>query len=128
MKPAQPVTAAAARLCALIAVLALGCGSKGAGAGGGDAGVGGAGMGGITAVCGVGGATGMDGAAPACDSNPADYSNPFQDPCAPIEDRISNLLTLLTLSERQLLLQQNQPAIARLGIPGFTTFTEGLHG
>jgi beta-glucosidase-like glycosyl hydrolase len=44
------------------------------------------------------------------------------------EARISNLLTLLTLSEKQLLLQQNQPAITRLGIPGFTTFTEGLHG
>ena len=110
---------------------ASGCGSKngGGGAGGAAPADGGAGTGGTTTlVCnGAGGSTGAGGS-PSCASNPADYANPFLDPCQPIEDRISNLLSLLTPAEKQSLLGQNQPAIPRLGVPGFSTFTEGLHG
>ena len=46
----------------------------------------------------------------------------------PLEDRITNLLSLLTVAEKQSLLGEHQPAIPRLGLPGFTTFFEGLHG
>jgi beta-glucosidase len=94
------------------------------GAGGAD---GGAGTGGGPPTCALPGAGGAP-QPPACQSNPADYANPFQDPCQPLEDRITNLLSLLTLAEKQSLLAQFQPAIPRLGLPGFTTFTEGIHG
>jgi beta-glucosidase len=88
--------------------------------------------------CPSGGATGAGAAAgtggggsagtAACQSNPSDYTYPFQDPCGPIEDRITNLLSLLTSDEKQSLLLQEQPTIPRLGIPAFTSWTEGVHG
>jgi beta-glucosidase len=115
----------------VILVAALGaaaggaCSSKGSGAmgAGGSSGMGGA------LICndGVAGANGAAGA-PACSSNPSDYSFLFQDPCQPIEGRLTDLLAQLTTAEKQSLLGEDQPAIARLGLPGFTTFTEGIHG
>jgi len=65
---------------------------------------------------------------PACTSNPSDYTYRFQDPCAPIEDRITDLLTQLTSDEKLGLMSEYQFPVARLNIPAFTTFTEGLHG
>jgi beta-glucosidase len=41
---------------------------------------------------------------------------------------VTNLLSLLTDQEKVSLLTEYQPAISRLGIAAFTTFTEGLHG
>ena len=41
-----------------------------------------------------------------------------------LEDRITNLLSLLSVAEKQSLLGEHQPAIPRLGLPGFTTFFE----
>ena len=74
------------------------------------------------------GGTGGTTTPPACASNPADYQYPFQDPCKPLEDRVTNLLSQLTADEKVSLLYENQPAVSRLGIPFFTTYTEGLHG
>ena len=93
-------------------------------------GVGGAGGGPACLAGGASGAAGTSGAAgaPACQSDPLDYAYPFQDPCAPLEDRIGNLMSLLTIEEKQSLLLQDQPAIPRLGVPGFTSWTEGVHG
>jgi len=88
---------------------------------GGSSGVGGG------LACAAGGSTGAGGAI-ACTSNAADYTFVFQDPCQPIESRISDLLAQLTTDEKQSLLGEDQPAIPRLGLPGFTTFTEGIHG
>ncbi len=65
---------------------------------------------------------------PACSSNPSDYQYRFQDPCAPIEDRITDLLAQMTPDEKLGLMNEYQFPIARLGVPAFTTFTEGLHG
>src|SRR3954465_6812252 len=94
---------------------------------GGVAGTGGtSGVGGSLA-CDPGGSTGAAGAL-ACSSNPADYAFAFQDPCKPIEDRISDLLAQLTTGEKQSLLGEDQPAIPRVGLPGFTPFTEGIPG
>jgi len=67
-------------------------------------------------------------APPACSSNPSDYQYRFQDPCAPIEERITDLLAQMTPEEKLGLMSEYQFSIGRLGIPGFTTFTEGLHG
>ena len=95
---------------------------------GGVAGTGGtSGVGGSLACAAGAVPTGAAGAL-ACTSNPADYAFAFQDPCKPIEDRISDLLAQLTTAEKQSLLGEDQPAIPRLGLPGFTTFTEGIHG
>jgi beta-glucosidase len=55
-------------------------------------------------------------------------AQPFQDPKLPLEQRVDNLISLLTLDEKIAMLAQNQPAIPRLGIRAFTNFTEGLHG
>ena len=67
-------------------------------------------------------------APPACTSNPSDYQYKFQDPCAPIEDRITDLLAQMTPDEKLGLMSEYQFPIDRLGVPAFTTFTEGLHG
>jgi beta-glucosidase len=85
----------------------------------------------LTGASGSSGPTGTGGAPAAaadCQSNPADYPYPFLDPCAPLEDRITNLLSLLTLAEKQGLLAPNHASIDRLGIPAFAMASEGLHG
>ena len=53
---------------------------------------------------------------------------PFQDPDQPLETRVSDLLSRLTIDEKISLLHQWQPAISRLGVESFKTGTEGLHG
>jgi beta-glucosidase len=53
---------------------------------------------------------------------------PFQDSKLPIEQRVDNIVSLLTLDEKIGMLGQVQPAIPRLGIKAFTNWTEGLHG
>jgi beta-glucosidase len=103
---------------------AAGSGARGAGGAGGSTGTGGASM-----ACNPAGAiTAGSGGAAACQSNPADYANPYRDPCRPIEDRITDLLSLLTLAEKQTMLGSTHPAIARLNLPGAPLGTEGLHG
>src|SRR5882724_1856858 len=91
---------------ALAAAVGGACSSKGQGnvdsGAGGSSGVGGGGV-----TCAAGGATGAGGAI-ACSSNPADYAFVFQDPCRPIEDRISDLLAQLTTGEKQSLLGEDQ--------------------
>ena len=91
------------------------------GAATGGAGKGGSGAGGSSAG-GSGGST-----APTCVST-ATYTYPFLNPCLALEDRVTNLLGLLTDTEKVSLLTEHQPAISRLGIAAFTTFTEGIHG
>jgi beta-glucosidase len=58
----------------------------------------------------------------------AQPSFPFQDPAVPVEERVEDLLSRLTLDEKLSLLHQSQVAIPRLGIPYFKTGTEALHG
>lgn len=55
-------------------------------------------------------------------------AEPFRDPNLPLEQRMDDLLSRLTLDEKIAMLGQIQPAIPRLGIRAFTNFTEGLHG
>ncbi len=56
----------------------------------------------------------------------AQYKYPFQNPDLPTEDRVTNLLSLMTLEEKVNCLSTN-PTIARLGVKG-TGHVEGLHG
>jgi len=51
---------------------------------------------------------------------------PFQDPDLPVEERIDNLLSLMTLDEKVVCLSTD-PSIPRLGVAG-TRHVEGLHG
>ena len=55
-------------------------------------------------------------------------AEPFRDPNLPLERRVDDLVSRLTLEEKIGMLAQVQPAIPRLGIKAFTNFTEGLHG
>jgi len=67
-------------------------------------------------------------AAPACESNPADFAYPFWDPCQPPEARLANLLSTLTIDEKLTLLAGSHPAVPRIGLPGASLGTEALHG
>lgn len=60
------------------------------------------------------------------DASAADYTHPFQNPDLPPEQRIDNLLSLLTLDEKVECLSTN-PTIERLGLKG-AGHVEGLHG
>jgi beta-glucosidase len=51
---------------------------------------------------------------------------PFQNPDTPIEDRVSNIVSLMTLDEKVAFLSQ-RPSVDRLGIKGMG-HVEGLHG
>src|ERR1039458_1110728 len=55
-------------------------------------------------------------------------AEPFRDAKLPLEERVNNLVSLLTLDEKIAFLGQGVPAVERLGIRSFTNFTEGLHG
>jgi beta-glucosidase len=54
------------------------------------------------------------------------YQYPFQNPDLPAEDRITNLLSLMTLEEKVECLGTN-PSVPRLGVRG-TGHMEGIHG
>ncbi len=51
---------------------------------------------------------------------------PFQNPAMPVEQRVTNILSLMTLDEKIKCLSTN-PTVERLGIVG-TNHVEGLHG
>jgi len=55
-------------------------------------------------------------------------AEPFRDPNLPLERRVDDLVSRLTLDEKIGMLAQGQPAVPRLGIKAFTNWTEGLHG
>ena len=54
------------------------------------------------------------------------YKYPFQDPNRPIEVRVNNILSLMTLDEKIAALSTD-PSVPRLGIVG-SSHIEGLHG
>jgi len=56
----------------------------------------------------------------------AGYDHPFQNPDLPAEQRIDNLLSLMTLDEKVECLGTN-PSVPRLGVKG-SPHSEGLHG
>jgi beta-glucosidase len=57
---------------------------------------------------------------------PQQYQYPFQNPSLPVETRVNNILSLMTLDEKISALSTN-PSVPRLGIFG-SGHIEGLHG
>ena len=56
----------------------------------------------------------------------AAFAHPFQNPDLPMEERITDILSLLTVKEKISCLSTN-PSVPRLGIKG-AGHVEGLHG
>src|SRR5437764_84237 len=52
----------------------------------------------------------------------------FYDPKLPLEKRVDDLVSRLTLEEKVALMQMASPAIARLGIAPYDWWSEALHG
>jgi beta-glucosidase len=55
-------------------------------------------------------------------------SAPYLDPSLPVEQRVSDLVSRMTLQEKASQMQDVAPAIPRLGIPAYNWWNEGLHG
>jgi beta-glucosidase len=53
---------------------------------------------------------------------------PWQNWTLPVSQRVSNLLSLLTLPEKLSLLFSTSAAVPRVGLPGYAWGTECLHG
>ena len=53
---------------------------------------------------------------------------PFQDPSLPMQERIDNLLTLLTPEEKIGLLMNKSVSVDSLGIPAYNWWSEACHG
>lgn len=53
---------------------------------------------------------------------------PFRNPDLPVEVRVKDLISRLTLHEKVQLMQHNSPAIPRLGISAYNWWNEALHG
>jgi len=52
----------------------------------------------------------------------------FKDPSLPAEVRVKDLISNMTLEEKAAQLGHTAPAIARLGVPEYNWWNEGLHG
>jgi beta-glucosidase len=52
----------------------------------------------------------------------------FQDPDKTIDERVDNLIALMTIEEKISQMMNNAPAIERLGIPAYNWWNEALHG
>ena len=53
---------------------------------------------------------------------------PYQNPKLSSKERTEDLLKRLTLEEKAALMQNNSPAIPRLGIKAYEWWNEALHG
>ena len=63
-----------------------------------------------------------------CCKQEIQYDYPFQNPGLPIDERIDDLVSQLTLEEKASLMLYNSPAVERLGIPEYNWWNECLHG
>ncbi len=58
----------------------------------------------------------------------AGYEFPFRNPDLPLEERLKDLISRITLKEKADQLLYTAPAIPRLGIPSYNWWNEALHG
>jgi beta-glucosidase len=58
----------------------------------------------------------------------AQKSFPFQNPDLPVEQRVDDLVSRMTLEEKTSQMMNGSDAIPRLGIPKYDWWSEGLHG
>jgi beta-glucosidase len=54
--------------------------------------------------------------------------SPYQDPSLPLEQRVNDIVSRMSLEEKVSQMQDVAPAIPRLGIPAYNWWNEGLHG
>lgn len=66
-------------------------------------------------------------AAAACGGG-AEYEYPFRNPSLPVEERVENLLSLLTPEEKVGLMMNKSVSVDRLGIPAYNWWSEACHG
>ena len=59
---------------------------------------------------------------------PAPDALPFRDPDLPLEQRVDDLLSRLTLEEKVSLMIERAEPVERLGIPEYNWWNEALHG
>ena len=52
----------------------------------------------------------------------------YQDPATPIERRVDDLISRMTLEEKVSQMMNDSPAIERLGVPAYNWWNECLHG
>src|SRR5436853_4566114 len=52
----------------------------------------------------------------------------YRDPALPVETRVQDLVSRLTLEEKASLLKNTTPGVPRLGIPKYDWWNESLHG
>jgi beta-glucosidase len=55
-------------------------------------------------------------------------SAPFRNPSLPIDQRVNDLVSRMTLEEKVSQMVHDAPAIPRLGVPAYNWWSEGLHG
>lgn len=53
---------------------------------------------------------------------------PFRNPDLPLDVRVQDIISRLTLEEKAMLMKHAAPAIPRLGIPAYNWWNEALHG
>lgn len=53
---------------------------------------------------------------------------PFRNPDLPLEERVKDLISRMTLKEKVQCMKHHSPAIPRLGIPAYDWWNEALHG
>ena len=53
---------------------------------------------------------------------------PFQDPSLPLQERVQDLVSRMTLEEKIAQTLYDAPAIPRLGVPAYNWWNECLHG
>lgn len=56
------------------------------------------------------------------------YDYPFQNPDLNVDERVENLISLLTLEEKAGLMVNSSKPVPRLGIPAYDWWNEALHG
>jgi beta-glucosidase len=61
-------------------------------------------------------------------AQPASASMAYKDTSLPLEQRVNDLVSQMTLEEKVSQLGNNSPAIPRLGVPAYNWWNEGLHG
>ncbi len=62
-----------------------------------------------------------------CSPKPT-YQYPFQNPDLSFDERVTNIVSLLTIDEKIGQMVNNAPSIDRLGIPAYNWWNESLHG
>lgn len=58
----------------------------------------------------------------------SEYAHPWNNPHQPIQKRVQELVSQMTLKEEIAQMMNDAPAIPRLGVPAYNWWSEGLHG